>query len=105
MKKLTENQKETKLSLLEELKTMLEEPGEIPTKAQKVTVMAKDKEGLEEGLDKAKDVVEDLPMLDEEDMEETEADDYENSPECPEELKGKGLKKEQIISLKKLLKL
>ena len=58
-------EKDTKLGLLEELKGMLEEPGEIPTKAQKVTVMAKDKEGLEEGLEKAKDVVEELPMHEE----------------------------------------
>jgi hypothetical protein len=49
---------------------------------QKVTVAAKDKEGLKQGLEKAEDVLEDMPEL-------AEADDAEEDAEDPAELEAK----------------
>jgi hypothetical protein len=54
---------------------------------QKVSVAAKDKEGLEKGLEKAKEIVEMSPdeemmaALDESSMEESEEDDEEDEEE------------------------
>lgn len=118
MKKLTDMEKTTKLSLLEELKSMLEEPGDIPSKAQKVTVMAKDKHGLEEGLDKAKSVLHDMtPDEDQEEdgpaamksMEEEDSEEHDDKApdetDVPEQLRGKGLTAKEVEALKSLLKL
>lgn len=73
-RKLSDEEKEAKLGALEKYsgkskEGMLERLGGV----KKVSVIAKDKDGLEEGLDKAKEILED------EDLEESElSDDFEN---------------------------
>jgi hypothetical protein len=75
MKKLFEKKKDSdmtpeykgaKMSMLKELKDQMQKlmaNGLQDSKLKKVEIMSTDKEGLEAGLDKAKDVVEDLPEL------------------------------------------
>ncbi len=48
---------------------------------QKVTVAAKDKEGLKKGLEKAEDVLEGMPEGESEEMESEDEMDLEESPE------------------------
>lgn len=48
---------------------------------QKVTVAAKDKEGLKKGLEKAEDVLEGMPNGESEEMESEDEMDLEESPE------------------------
>jgi len=75
--------KQAKLDLLKDLRKMAmgmisEGSGEeMPEHMQKVMVAAKDKEGLEEGLEKAKDIVEGS----ESEMEDSEEEMEEESPE------------------------
>lgn len=52
---------------------------------QKVTVAAKDKEGLKEGLEKAEDVLEGMPEM----AEAEDAEEGENESEDPAELEAK----------------
>lgn len=64
--------KEAKLGVLKDLKGMA---SEMMRDGMKATVMAKDKKGLEAGLEKAKDVVQDIPdkgEMESEDMMEME---------------------------------
>jgi len=76
--------KKAKLGVLGEIRGMaskLMQDG-LGHKMQKVMVAAQDKEGLKEGLEKAKDILGDLPKKDEE---MSEGNDYEESQESPEE--------------------
>jgi len=73
-----------KMSIIEELMdAMGEDMGERIKGLKKVTVAASSKEGLEEGLDKAKEVVEEAPM------EEEESEESEEESEDVSELKAK----------------
>lgn len=71
---------------MELIKERSEESDEAPEQLQKVAVMAKDKEGLEKGLDKAKEVLEGLPQTSEDALETSEnAEDSEDESELLEE--------------------
>ncbi len=78
--------KQAKMDVLKELMQMAmgemkDKTGKMMGEMKKVSVMAKDKAGLEEGLDKAKDVVEDMPMGEEDDDMMEEEDDMESDEE------------------------
>lgn len=82
-KPMDEVQKSSKLQAIRELKdSMKEMAGE---NLKKVMVASSSKEGLEEGLEKAKDVVEDLPNG-EEKPEEMVSQEEQPSEEVSEEL-------------------
>ena len=86
--------KQAKLDLLKDLRKMAMgminsgEGEEMPGHMQKVMVAAKDKEGLEEGLDKAKEVLEGSEDL-MEDSEDSEMPELESDEDSPEALKAK----------------
>jgi hypothetical protein len=72
--KLDDLEKHAKLSVVNALKqTMMDEMG---GKLKKISIMAQDKKGLEEGLDKAKEILKELP-----DNEKEKSEDQEESPE------------------------
>lgn len=79
--------KKAKLGVLGEIRGLaskLMQDG-LSGKMQKVMVAAQDKEGLKEGLEKAKDVLDQMPKKDENPEEMMEGSDYEESQESPEE--------------------
>jgi hypothetical protein len=86
--------KQAKLDLLKDLRKMAmgminsDEGEEMPEHMQKVMVAAKDKEGLEAGLDKAKQVLESSEEM-EEDSEDSEMPELESDEDSPEALKAK----------------
>lgn len=106
MKKLSDKEREARLEKLlemkKELKSILPYNGD-PRQMEKVTVMAKDKEGLKEGLKKAEEVVEDLPekemSLDEMSLDEMSADEMSSDEMSIDEIK------EKIKELQKMLEM
>lgn len=80
---------EAKMSMLKDLRKMANSmmgddlKGKMDS-MKKVTVAAKDKEGLEKGLDKAKDIVSEEPEM-VEDMEEAMQEDLDNDNEDGED--------------------
>lgn len=94
-KSLSDVEKRAKGSVLSDLMSEMDEDRASVFKKpmQKVTVMAKDKKSLKEGLEKAEDVIEKVPELEgseepemEESEEEMESDESE-SEESPDDLK------------------
>jgi len=89
------NEIRAKIEVLKELLDMSsEEAGKgVAEGMQKLTVMAPDKEGLMEGMDKAEDVVEDSHMMEDgsmmEDSEMSEME-YEDEEDDEETRKGRG---------------
>lgn len=83
--KMNPEKSKAKMDVLKELMSMADngEVGSMAEGLQKVTVAAKDKSGLEKGLEKAKEVVEGMPETEEEDKE--EEDKEECGPLNPEE--------------------
>lgn len=76
---MSDNEKTAKMSVLEELKKQASDAMGGKLKGlKKVSVMASDKEGLKEGLEKAEELVEEAPesMAKSEDTEEEKTDDY-----------------------------
>lgn len=73
----------SKLDILQDLKAMMEDilKGDVEKGLKKVTVAAKDEESLKEGLDKAKEVVEEMPKMEEEVDEESEEEPVEELKE------------------------
>jgi hypothetical protein len=89
---MNDNHKRAKLDVLKALRQVAMDlisekaeegqEGEMPGHMQKVSVMAKDPEGLEKGLDKAKDLLESgMPEVAESEMESLESDDEEDLAE------------------------
>lgn len=72
-------------------------------KMKKVSVMAPSKEGIEQGLDKAKDVVADMPMGDESSDESSEDDMYADE-DCPPGEESVMSDEEKKLMLQKLMK-
>lgn len=93
--KMNPEKSKAKMDVLKELMAMADEGevGSLSEGLQKVTVAAKDKAGLEQGLDKAKEVLGELPEEEESDEEDKEEDQEEMSP----------LSLEEEETLKKLL--
>ena len=80
---MSEKKYKAKREMLEQLKKVMGEMGaDTAMGGMGVKVEAKDKEGLMEGLDKAKEVVEDAPDMEEvqEDVEDSE-EEYEDAEE------------------------
>lgn len=73
---ISESDKAAKLSVLDALDKMMDDENAAGMK--KVTVMAPDKEGLEAGLEKAKDVVEKKEAAEEAECEMCEEEGYEH---------------------------
>jgi hypothetical protein len=97
--------KRAKMEVLKELMDMAMgemkgRTGKMLGEMKKVSVMAPNKEALEEGLDKAKDVVEDMPMEDEEDDMDMEESEDEMSEENSEDEMSDDEKK---LMLKKMM--
>lgn len=81
--KMSPEKSKAKMDVLKELMSMADsgEVGSMAEGLQKVTVAAKDKSGLEKGLEKAKEVVEGMPEMEDEEEEDKE----ECGPLSPEE--------------------
>jgi hypothetical protein len=81
--KMSPEKSKAKMDVLKELMSMADsgEVGSMAEGLQKVTVAAKDKSGLEKGLEKAKEVVEGMPEMEDEEEEDKE----EGGPLSPEE--------------------
>lgn len=88
--KMSPEKSKAKMDVLKELMSMADdgEVGSLSEGLQKVTVAAKDKAGLAKGLDKAKEVIGELPEeeSDEEDKKEEDEEVSELSPEEEEML-------------------
>ena len=80
---MSDNEREATSSVLKDLDSLADEG--IAGSMKKVTVASDSEEGLEEGLDKAKEVVEEMPEM-EEDSEEVSEDDLELEDMSEEEL-------------------
>lgn len=100
-RKPDEDKKQAKLAALKDLRSEMRGMmgGDLVGKMNKVTVAAPDKEALAEGLDKAKEVVEQSPEL-----EETEEMTEESTEEESSEQSEIADLKRQIEELKALLK-
>lgn len=85
---------QAKIDVLQELMDMADgaEGDSIMDGLQKVTVAAKDKEGLKQGLEKAEEVLEGSEEMEEEDMEESENEMSEDDEISEKEKKLKKLK-------------
>lgn len=99
-KKLSDNEKEAKLSVAKEMRDMASGMmGEKLKGLKKVTVASDSKEGIEEGLEKAKDMVEEMPGEEKPEMEASESEESEEmSPEDIDQ------KIQELLKLKEELK-
>ena len=82
MKRLSDSEKRTKMEILEELKAAMNADMDPLEPKQEVTVMAEEPEALVEGLDMAKDMVEDEDMLPA--LEDLDSEDDEMSEDASE---------------------
>lgn len=83
--KLSDNEKKAKTSVVEAMRDMAAQAmGDKLHGLKKVTVASPDKAGLEHGLEKAHELVSQMPQHDEEESEDEESPEHEAS-ESPEE--------------------
>lgn len=84
-KKPDNMEKDAKLSALKNLRNEMSQmmQGNLGEKMNKVTVAAKDKEGLKKGLEKAEEILEEKPDMEE--MEEAAGEDLDNDMELGED--------------------
>lgn len=106
--KMSEQEIQAKMDVLMELMDMAKQALGSKVKSgmdemQKVSVMAPDKEGLEEGLDKAQEILESSPHMMEESKEEMLESKEEESSELPKPeekmMMGKEKRKRKLFSM------
>lgn len=97
MKKLDDKEREARLEKLMEMKKEIN--SNLPEKMEKVTVMAEDKEALQKGLEKAEEIVEQMP----EDMADMDMDESADDEMVEEESMSEEEIKMKIEELQRML--